>query len=141
MTTTKWIIALISVFAAGLLLSIMSNRFADVGVERAQIAGVLRDLAAYRDPVADFYARNKKLPRDAVEAKLPASPDNKYLREVSYDGAKGELRARITGIPEAEGTSIVFKADPTPDAMRWRCSSSDVPAKWLPKACQSPSEN
>lgn len=102
---------------------------------RAKVSEAFLAIGTGKPQINEYYRIHKRLPRDAVEARL--SPDSGgYVRELTYDGTKGELRGVIQNIPELNGRTLVVKAEPRGEQLVWTCFGEDVPDEFLPRSCR-----
>lgn len=96
----------------------------------AKIAEVLLATHRAREQIADFHQKHKRFPPDASEVDLSVSSSGK-IREMTYDGTKGELRAVIQNIPEVNGKTLILTADIQGGKLEWRCSNDGIPKDFL----------
>ena len=102
---------------------------------RAKISEVLLALSQDRREINEFYAKHRRLPKDATEAGL--SPlATKYIQSRTYDARSSELRAVMRDIPGNEGKSITLKAEINADEITWRCIGTGIRERDLPMACR-----
>lgn len=103
---------------------------------RAKMTEVVLGLMGYKNDLEAYFLAHKRLPKDASEARISLEPTNRYIRQISYDGVKGELKAVIKDIPDNEGKSLVLKVDTSTGALTWRCLSDDIAPRHLPSSCR-----
>lgn len=89
------------------------------------------------DGITEFYRKHKRLPRDGIEAHISPPQQVPYVRQLTYDGAKGELRAVIRDIPEVDGKTLVVRFEVRGGALEWRCLSEDIPKRHLIDTCRA----
>jgi Pilin (bacterial filament). len=107
----------------------------DFGI-RAMMSQVISAGEPARGQIEAFYQQHKRLPRDAAEAELDLRSPSRYGEPIYYDGGRGELRivARDLG-GEADGKSIVLRAEVSSGKLVWICGSYDMPAKYRGGSC------
>ena len=102
---------------------------------KAKVAEVLVTTSVAREQIVEFYRKHNRLPRDAAEANISLGSIGK-IREMTYDGEKGELRAVIQDIPEVNGRTMVLKAELSSGHVVWRCFSDEIPKDFLSGICR-----
>src|SRR5580765_5650595 len=100
---------------------------------RAKVSEVALALSAGRTALGEFHAQHKRLPKDAKELGGVLDPGSKGVRSIGYSA--GELRA-VVAIPEIEGKTLVLKAEPDGESLKWTCYSTDIPPRHLPASCR-----
>ncbi len=132
--------AAIVVAILGILAAIAIPSYSDY-TPRARISEAIFAMSEGRTAVSEFFANNKRLPKDAAEAGWPdpkqAPLVSKYVRELSYDPRAGELRAVMHNHPQVDGKTMRLKAEVDGEQLTWRCYSTDVPQKYLPSTCRN----
>ena len=131
-------VALWAVLAAIILCSalwLLSRWNQDFGI-KAMMSEVILAGSGAREQINEFYAKNKRLPRDAGETQLDLGVGSTYVERIDYDAVRSELRivARKLG-PEVDGKSIVVRAEVRAGNLYWICGSYDMPAQYLPGSC------
>jgi type IV pilus assembly protein PilA len=124
----------------GILAAIAIPSYSDY-TPRARISEVILAMSDGRTAISEFFANNKRLPKDAAEAGWPDPKQlqsvSKYVRELSYDVKAGELRAVVQNHPQADGKTMRMKAEVGDGKLTWRCYSTDIPQKYLPSSCRN----
>jgi uncharacterized RDD family membrane protein YckC/type II secretory pathway pseudopilin PulG len=121
---------------AGILAAIAIPAYQDYRV-RARLAEVANVGNAATRAVNDFYAaHNNTLPDDIGATGF--SDSGRYVDAVTFDGAN-RMIALTTNFAPIEGKHLLYVASSASDAPRivWRCTSDDIPERYLPKHCRS----
>ncbi len=116
-------------FFGGILAAIAIPAYSDYSV-RAKVMGVLAAAAPLKNDIEQAHLEKRPFKTGVVDVSA------RFTQTVTVT-PKGEIVIRF--LPEvANGGTIIHT--PTIDssgAMTWRCSSSDVPQKYLPGMCRS----
>src|SRR5262245_64197073 len=109
-TPLRWAVSVVvSAFALLILIALLLPPYGDY-TPRAKMSEVILGTSDARTQVEEFYAKHKRLPRDAAEAGVDGQGSGGKIHSLSYDGPAGELRAVVQNVPEANGKVLKMTA-------------------------------
>lgn len=109
---------------------------------RAQVSEGFVMASSAKVAVAEYYEAQGRLPANNSAAGLnsPEQIESKYVASVAVDS--GTIRITF-GAPPAQktdaklaGNTLVLTPQPSPTTLVWRCSSTDIAAKYFPSSCR-----
>ena len=125
----------VSAFIIGVLAAIVIPAYQDY-VIRSTLFEVVSIGDQTTRAVENYIYRNGKIPSRVEDVGISSAPNAKYVKSVTVNSQNGVVRVVTEVKPNING-SIIF--DPSPDnnhGIIWRCSSIDIPPKYLPQQCR-----
>lgn len=101
---------------------------------RSRVAEAMLAAYATRTAIEAYLLAENRLPPSLEE--LGASFQPGYGRTLAYDRQTGALTITLDKAPLRTKTVLLTPERVGPQAVRWRCSSPDVPLKYLPETCR-----
>jgi uncharacterized RDD family membrane protein YckC/Tfp pilus assembly protein PilE len=131
------VVFFVLIAVVGILAAIAIPHYQDYTV-RARLANVMVTAKSIAPKVDEYFVDNKRLPRDIQELGVALSAEeSKYIKSIQIDQRTGQVIARITGVPTAEGMRLLFTPSKVGAADNsWKCSSEEIAAKLLPPTCR-----
>ena len=125
-------------FVIGILAAIAIPAYNDYKV-RARVKSLERVGNEATRAINAYYERNQTLPESLDATRFPkdASTDPN-VAAIAFDRATRTLTVTPAFSP-LEGKALLYVAAPPGDAPRivWRCTSADIPQRYLPQRCRS----
>lgn len=128
--------AFIAAYVAGIVAAIAIPAYQDYQV-RAEVSGVLAEMAVARIAVAENLAASGQLPA-ALDASALGSNANGVA--LSYDRETGTIIAAFDATATGDLKETTLELRPTLEGgqvMSWACSSETIPPRLLPGSCRA----
>ncbi|WP_151814861.1 pilin [Acinetobacter soli] len=126
----------------GILAAIAIPAYTDY-TARAKITEAVTALASAKTSVSEYYTSQGKMPANDTAAGINTAPAGSYVSGISYsrtDDTHGVVEATIKNVNSTADTKKFKLTGTGSDAgVTWVCSSTDLPAKYLPANCRGAS--
>ena len=130
---------MIVVAIIGILAAVAIPAYQDYTI-RAKISEVIVVAAAAKTTTSEFYLSTGSMPVSTTQAGInDRAQQSDYINAIAF--ATSLTGATLTYTLEglggtANGTDIVFAGSGSNDGVRWTCTDSTTPAKYLPANCR-----
>lgn len=133
--------AMVTVAVVGILAAVAIPAYEDYS-KRAIIAGALATASPLKAELNTYYQQNKQWPK-ANEKQFRKNHPGLNIDSIFFDESMGALIIKmnpvISSATRLSGKYPLLILTPliTGNRILWRCSSVNIPQKWLPKRCKN----
>jgi len=125
---------LVVVAIIGILAAIALPAYQDY-TTRAKISEAVQAGSPATVAVSEFYARNNGVPKTLQEAGFTPPPAGPSVRAITLE-ARGVIRIELGFAPVAGHAILLVPSLNEQKRIVWKCTSQDVPPKFLPQSCR-----